>query len=193
MAPVLEVRDELWEAVEPMIPPVRVPAPAGAGPGGVQRDRLRAVTGIAWGHLPRELGCSGVTAWRRLQADGYKVTAPQLPETSLADDVARVRHVLTRQAARPFSRGTPTEARSSPLSAPTHRTSSASSTSRPSGSTRVSRSARCYSRVLRPRRWRMSMSIRRGDMERYRTPPLLQRGIRPSVKPVLEAAGGSRP
>ena len=34
----------------------------------------------------------------RLQADGYSVTAPQLPETSLADDVARVRHVLTRQS-----------------------------------------------------------------------------------------------
>src|SRR5512132_2839981 len=34
----------------------------------------------------------------RLQADGYKVTAPQLPETSLADDVARVRQVLTRQS-----------------------------------------------------------------------------------------------
>ena len=33
----------------------------------------------------------------RLQADGYNVTVPQLPETSLADDVARVRHVLTRQ------------------------------------------------------------------------------------------------
>src|SRR3954449_1916505 len=33
-----------------------------------------------------------------LQADGYKVTAVQLPETSLADDVARVRHVLTRQS-----------------------------------------------------------------------------------------------
>jgi pimeloyl-ACP methyl ester carboxylesterase len=33
----------------------------------------------------------------RLQADGYKVTAVQLPETSLAADVARVRHVLTRQ------------------------------------------------------------------------------------------------
>jgi pimeloyl-ACP methyl ester carboxylesterase len=33
----------------------------------------------------------------RLQADGYKVTAAQLPETSLADDVARVRHVLSRQ------------------------------------------------------------------------------------------------
>ena len=33
----------------------------------------------------------------RLQADGYNVTAPQLPETSLADDVARVRLVLSRQ------------------------------------------------------------------------------------------------
>jgi pimeloyl-ACP methyl ester carboxylesterase len=34
----------------------------------------------------------------RLQADGYDVAAVQLPETSLADDVARVRHVLTRQS-----------------------------------------------------------------------------------------------
>jgi transposase len=25
------------------------------------------ITGIAWGHLPSELGCSGVTAWRRLR------------------------------------------------------------------------------------------------------------------------------
>jgi pimeloyl-ACP methyl ester carboxylesterase len=33
----------------------------------------------------------------RLQADGYSVTAPQLPESSLADDVARVRHALSRQ------------------------------------------------------------------------------------------------
>jgi pimeloyl-ACP methyl ester carboxylesterase len=34
----------------------------------------------------------------RLQADGYKVTAPQLPETSLADDVGKVRRVLSRQS-----------------------------------------------------------------------------------------------
>jgi pimeloyl-ACP methyl ester carboxylesterase len=33
----------------------------------------------------------------RLQDDGYAVTAPQFPETSLADDVARLRHVLSRQ------------------------------------------------------------------------------------------------
>ncbi|TDW21960.1 alpha/beta fold hydrolase [Kribbella kalugense] len=33
----------------------------------------------------------------RLQADGYHVTAPQFPLTSLADDVARLRHVLELQ------------------------------------------------------------------------------------------------
>ncbi len=32
-----------------------------------------------------------------LQADGYTVTAPEFPETSLADDVARLRQVLDRQ------------------------------------------------------------------------------------------------
>jgi pimeloyl-ACP methyl ester carboxylesterase len=33
----------------------------------------------------------------RLQAGGYNVTAPQFPESSLADDVARLRQVLDRQ------------------------------------------------------------------------------------------------
>jgi len=33
----------------------------------------------------------------RLQAHGHDVTAPQLPLTTLADDVARLRHVLARQ------------------------------------------------------------------------------------------------
>src|SRR6202044_4092846 len=41
------------------------------------------------------------TSWspviERLQADGYNVTAPQFPETSLAADVARLRLVLERQ------------------------------------------------------------------------------------------------
>ncbi len=32
-----------------------------------------------------------------LQADGFNVTAPQFPESSLADDVARLRQVLNRQ------------------------------------------------------------------------------------------------
>ena len=33
----------------------------------------------------------------RLQADGYNVIAPQFPESSLADDVGRLRQVLARQ------------------------------------------------------------------------------------------------
>ena len=33
----------------------------------------------------------------RLQTDGYNVVAPQFPESSLADDVARLRLVLSRQ------------------------------------------------------------------------------------------------
>jgi pimeloyl-ACP methyl ester carboxylesterase len=39
---------------------------------------------------------SGVV--QQLQADGYSVTAPQFPETSLADDVARLRQILIRQS-----------------------------------------------------------------------------------------------
>jgi pimeloyl-ACP methyl ester carboxylesterase len=42
------------------------------------------------------------SSWRAvitaLQAEDYNVTAPQFPETSLGDDVARLRHVLARQA-----------------------------------------------------------------------------------------------
>src|SRR5690349_7052757 len=42
------------------------------------------------------------SSWRAviqaLQGKGYNVTAPQFPETSLADDVARLRQVLARQS-----------------------------------------------------------------------------------------------
>jgi pimeloyl-ACP methyl ester carboxylesterase len=43
-------------------------------------------------------GSSWSPVIERLQALGYTVTAPQFPETSLADDVARLRHVLRRQS-----------------------------------------------------------------------------------------------
>jgi pimeloyl-ACP methyl ester carboxylesterase len=42
-------------------------------------------------------GSSWSAAIKSLQADGYTVTAPQFPLTSLADDVARLRQVLARQ------------------------------------------------------------------------------------------------
>jgi transposase len=66
------VSDELWELVEPLLPrkerrfryPGRKRLP--------DREALQGIlfvlhTGIAWQHLPRELGFgSGVTCWRRL-------------------------------------------------------------------------------------------------------------------------------
>src|SRR3954466_12808418 len=42
-------------------------------------------------------GSSWGSVIERLQADGYHVTAPQFPLTSLADDVARLRDVLALQ------------------------------------------------------------------------------------------------
>jgi pimeloyl-ACP methyl ester carboxylesterase len=42
-------------------------------------------------------GSSWSAVIEALQADGYNVVAPQFPETSVEDDVARLRHVLSRQ------------------------------------------------------------------------------------------------
>src|SRR5437773_4070891 len=42
-------------------------------------------------------GSSWSAVIERLQADGYTVTAPQFPMTTLADNVARLRQVLARQ------------------------------------------------------------------------------------------------
>ena len=42
-------------------------------------------------------GSSWSAVIERLQADGYTVTAPQFPESSLTTDVARLRQVLARQ------------------------------------------------------------------------------------------------
>jgi pimeloyl-ACP methyl ester carboxylesterase len=41
-------------------------------------------------------GSSWSAVVQQLQTDGYSVTAPQFPETSLADDVGRLRQVLNR-------------------------------------------------------------------------------------------------
>ena len=43
-------------------------------------------------------GSSWAGVIRRLQAAGHEVIAPQLPHTSLADNVAKLRHVLTLEA-----------------------------------------------------------------------------------------------
>ena len=66
------VADELWEVVEPLVPP-EPPKPRGGRPRVPDRAALGGIlfvlkTGIPWGWLPREMGCgSGVTCWRRLR------------------------------------------------------------------------------------------------------------------------------
>jgi transposase len=66
------VTDELWEAIEPLLPkePVK---PKGGRPRIDDRAALTGIifvlkSGIPWEMLPQEMGCgSGMTCWRRLK------------------------------------------------------------------------------------------------------------------------------
>lgn len=65
------VTDELWAAIEPLLPP-EPPKPRGGRPRCNNRAALAGIvfvlrSGIPWVMLPRELGCSGMTCWRRLR------------------------------------------------------------------------------------------------------------------------------
>ena len=65
------VSDELWEQVEPLLPPVPEPSPLGGRPRVTNRQAFTGVvfvlrTGIPWQALPTEMGCgSGSTCLRR--------------------------------------------------------------------------------------------------------------------------------
>ena len=67
------VSGELWDALEPLLPP-RPAQPRGGRPWLPDRPALCGIlfvlrTGIQGRWLPQELGCgSGVTCWRRLRA-----------------------------------------------------------------------------------------------------------------------------
>jgi transposase len=66
------VTDELWQILEPLIPP-EPPKPAGGRPRVPDRPALTGIlfvlkTGIPWEDLPKEMGCgAGMTCWRRLR------------------------------------------------------------------------------------------------------------------------------
>jgi transposase len=65
------VSDELWAAVEPLLPPDR-PKPKGGRPRAPDRAALAGIlfvlrTGIPWEYVPREMGVCGMTCWRRLR------------------------------------------------------------------------------------------------------------------------------
>lgn len=65
------VPDELWEIIQPLLPKHK-PSKQGGHPRVDDRVALTGImfvlkTGIAWEDLPQEIGCSGMTCWRRLK------------------------------------------------------------------------------------------------------------------------------
>src|SRR5215210_3198522 len=66
------VTDELWETIEPLLPP-EPPKPQGGRSRIDDRAALTGIvfvlkSGIPWEMLPQEMGCgSGMTCWRRLK------------------------------------------------------------------------------------------------------------------------------
>jgi transposase len=66
------VTDELWETIEPLLPP-ELPKGQGGRPRIDDRAALTGIvfvlkSGIPWEMLPKEMGCgSGMTCWRRLK------------------------------------------------------------------------------------------------------------------------------
>jgi transposase len=66
------VADQLWETIEPLLPP-EPPKPKGGRPRVDNRAALTGIifvlkSGIPWEMMPQEMGCgSGVTCWRRLR------------------------------------------------------------------------------------------------------------------------------
>ena len=65
------VSDELWNQIEPLLPPLPPRSPKGGRPRVEHRLALTGIvfvlkTGIPWQDLPIEMGCgSGSTCWRR--------------------------------------------------------------------------------------------------------------------------------
>jgi transposase len=64
------ISDDLWNLIAPLLPPLA--KPKGGRPRVPDRACLRGIvfvlrSGIPWEMLPKELGCSGMTCWRRLR------------------------------------------------------------------------------------------------------------------------------
>lgn len=109
--------DELWQRIEPLIPP-RPPRPKGGRPPVEDRAALTGIlfvlrTGIQWEYLPQEMGCGcGMTCWRRLR-DWHQAGVWQriwnklLDELGLADAIEWERAIVDSSSVRAVFGGTP--------------------------------------------------------------------------------------
>jgi transposase len=65
--------EALWLEIEPLLPPDERPGELGGRPRVPNKIAMRGIffvllTGIRWEYLPAEIGCCGMTCWRRLKA-----------------------------------------------------------------------------------------------------------------------------
>jgi transposase len=90
------VSDELWELIQPLLPP-EPPKPKGGRRRVPDRRTLTGIlfvlkTGIPWEMLPQEMGCgSGMTCWRRLRDWQHLGVWPAILRTCLERLQAAVR------------------------------------------------------------------------------------------------------
>ena len=119
------VSDDLWAEIEPLLP-VEPPKPKGGRPRCDDRAALAGIifvlrSGIPWEMLPRELGCSGMTCWRRLRdwhgagvwADLHRVLLERLADAGHLDWSRASLHSASAAA----KRGAPRPARTRPIAA----------------------------------------------------------------------------
>jgi transposase len=65
--------EEFWSEIEPLLPPDEPPGQQGGRPRVPNKVAMRGIffvllSGIRWEYLPNEIGCCGMTCWRRLKA-----------------------------------------------------------------------------------------------------------------------------
>ena len=102
------VPDDLWAAVEPLLPPAR-PRPKGGRPPVPDRAALTGIlfvlkSGIPWEMLPQEMGCGcGMSCWRRLR-DWQRAGIWRAFHHALLDRLGQADQIDRRRAAQDSAR-----------------------------------------------------------------------------------------